>query len=121
MSNLQVAVSLLAYPGQFDDLLACPFLQLWQVKIWDFSVTGERAWKDLVDPPRFVPEMTFLVAQMTTIEFNVTTYPVPTNRRTSLMVLHTSPPALRRRTLRSVRRLSTEGRPRTIRGFEKGM
>ena len=75
---LPVAVSLLAYPGQFDDLLACPLLQLWQVKIWDFPVTGERAWKDLVDPPRFVPEMTFLVAQMTINDFNVTTYPVPT-------------------------------------------
>lgn len=63
--HLPVAVSLLACPGSFDTALVCPFLKLWQVKIWNFSVTGERAWKDLVDPPGFVLEIICLVAKMT--------------------------------------------------------
>lgn len=71
--HLPVAVSLLACPGPFDDALACPSLKLWQVKIWNFSVTGERAWKDLVDPPRFLLEMTCLLPKMTIRDFNLTT------------------------------------------------
>lgn len=72
--HLPVAVSLLACPGPFDDALACPFLKLLQVKTWHFSVTGERAWKDLVDPQRFLLEMTCLVAKMTLGDFNLTTH-----------------------------------------------
>lgn len=71
--HLPVAVSLLACPGPFDTALACPFLNLLQVKIWNFFVTGKRAWKDLVDPPRFVLEMTCLVAKMTIADFDLTT------------------------------------------------
>lgn len=77
---LPVAVSLLACPGPFNDPLACPFLKLWQVKIWNFSVTGERAWKDLVDPPRFVLEVTCLVAKTSIADFNLTTCALRTDR-----------------------------------------
>ena len=70
--HLPRAVSLLAGPGTFYDVLASLLLELWQVKIWNFSVTGERARKDLVDRPRFVLEMTCLVAKMTMVDFSQT-------------------------------------------------
>lgn len=74
-----MAVSLLTFPGPFDDALACPFLKLLQVKIWKFSVRGEGAWKGLVVPPRFVLEMTCLVTKMTTGDSNLTTCALQTD------------------------------------------